>query len=36
MRVRDFLGGVWPESLKEKTETQVGAAEESIKRNATP
>lgn len=36
MRMRDFLGRVWPESLKEKTETQLGLAEESIKRNETP
>lgn len=36
MRMRDFLGRVWPESLKEKTETQLGLAEESIERNETP
>lgn len=39
MGVRDFLGRVRPESLKEKTETKQGATEESkrpTKRNPTP
>jgi len=36
MRVGDFLGRAWPESLKEKIETRQSAAEASAKRNATP
>lgn len=33
MGVRDFLGRVWPGSLKEEPATGRGAAEESVKRN---
>lgn len=35
MGVRDFLGRVRPEGLKEETATGRGAAEESVKRNVT-
>jgi hypothetical protein len=36
VRVRDFLGRAWPESLKEKTEIRQSAAEDRAKGNATP
>jgi hypothetical protein len=36
MRVGDFLGRAWLESLKEKTEIRQSAAEDRAKGNATP
>ena len=36
MRVRDFLGRAWPESLKEETEIRQSTAEDGVKGNTTP